>query len=104
MNRTLNLRDLAMNRLFSFLRNPRRRDHRSTARSLRVESLEQRQMMAVDPFGGIGRIDNPLVKPAPTAAGSIVLNASTGTVTIEGSDAYNDTANIYINRRGGGYS
>src|SRR6476646_7241046 len=41
---------------------------------------------------------------APVAEGSISLDSSTGTLTIQGTDTHDDTVLVYVNHRGGPYS
>jgi hypothetical protein len=96
--------------MFQFFssRNKRSRKARNTKRRLGFEQVEGRQMMAG--FYDLAVLsdavyDGPLVlspgDPPPEAEGNITFNSSTGVLTIDGTDAHNDTVDIYINHRSG---
>ncbi len=100
-----------MKSLFHSARKSRRFSQSSSAskhvrRKTGFEQFEARQMMSVSPVF----VDIPYAMPTEIAPydppvrfaeGSINLNTATGTLTIEGSNNYNDKIDIYINHRAG---
>jgi len=68
--------------------------------------MEAKQMMTVSPPIGATAMDHDLsvygpVADLPLAEGSISFDASTGYLTIDGTDTHADNVKVYINHRAG---